>query len=192
MRLSRSLIPLLLVLSVGGCSTLKVNSDYDPEYDFSTFKTYRWARANERNPEDVLVKNPLIQRRLAQSLDKVMKEKGLKIVERGDADLVVVMHAGTKERVRVQQDTYAAPAPVYRGPYYRGWYDPFWGPYGGTTSVSYYTEGTLVIDLVSWKDKELVWRGTGSDTVKTYNDSEKQQKRYDEVVAKIMAGYPPN
>ena len=190
MRLIRSLIPLLLVLFVGGCSTLKVNYDYDPEYNFSSFKTYRWARANERNPEDVLVKNPLIQRRLAQSLDKVMKEKGLKIVERGDADLVVVMHAGTTEKVRVQQDTYAAP--VYRGPYYRGWYDPFWGPYGGTTSVSYYTEGTLVIDLVSWKDKELVWRGTGSDTVKTYNDSEKQQKRYDEVVAKIMAGYPPN
>jgi hypothetical protein len=190
MKLSRFLIPLLLALFVSGCATLEVKTDYDPEYDFSTFKTYRWARADERNPEDVLVKNPLIQKRLTQSLDKVMKEKGLKKVERGDADLVVVMHAGTKEKVRVQQDTYAAPA--YRGPYYRGWYDPFWGPYGGTTSVSYYTEGTLVIDLVSWKDKELVWRGMGTDTIKSYKDSAKQQRALDEAVAKIMADFPPN
>jgi len=190
MRLSRILIPLLLALFVAGCSSLTVKSDYDPEYDFSTFKTYRWARANERNPEDVLVKNPLIQRRLAQSLEREMKGKGLKKVDRGEADMVVVMHAGAKEKARVRQDSYATPS--YRGRYHRGWYDPFWGPYGTTTSVSYYTEGTLVIDLVSWRDKELVWRGMGTDTVKNYDDGVKQQERFDEVVSKIMADFPPN
>jgi len=66
------------------------------------------------------------------------------------------------------------------------------GTLWGSTSVSYYTKGTLVIDLVSWADKELVWRGMGTDTVKSYEDSIERQEAFDEIVAKIMADLPPN
>ena len=74
---------------------------------------------------------------------------------------------------------------------YRGWYDPWWGPYGGTTTVSYYEEATLVVDLVSWEQKELAWRGMATGTVKENQDAEEQQERLNGIVAKIFATYPP-
>jgi hypothetical protein len=74
---------------------------------------------------------------------------------------------------------------------YGGWYDPWWGPYGGSTHVSYYEEATLVIDIVAWEQKELAWRGMATGTVKEHKTPESMQKRIDGIIAKIFANYPP-
>jgi hypothetical protein len=39
--------------------------------------------------------------------------------------------------------------------------------------------------------KELALRGMGTSILKDYNNSEKMQKDLDQMVAKIMADYPP-
>jgi hypothetical protein len=75
---------------------------------------------------------------------------------------------------------------------YRGWYDPWWGPYGGTTTVSYYEEATLVVDLVDWGKKELAWRGMATGIVKGDADADEQQERLDALMTKIFANYPPS
>jgi len=189
MKPRRLFVLLLAILLISGCASIKVTSDFDPQYDFSAFKTYRWATDEELNPDDELVKHPLIRKRFVNAVDQVMMEKGFTKVDAGEADLVIVMHAGTKERMQVTQ-TPTGPPPMM-GPYPYAWYDPWWGPYGGQTTVSYYTEGTLVIDMVSWQTKELAWRGMGTKTVRDYKDTEKQQKAIDESVAKILADFPP-
>ena len=86
-----------------GCASVKVKTDFDSEYDFSTLRTYRWATGKELNPDDVLAKNPLVRRRFVKSVDNVMARKGFTLLESGDADFVIVMHAGAKEKVRVDQ-----------------------------------------------------------------------------------------
>ena len=73
----------------------------------------------------------------------------------------------------------------------RGWYNPWWGPYGGHNDVSYYKEGTLVIDIVNAKKMKLIWRGLGATTVKDYKDSKKMEADIDKAVNKIMASFPP-
>jgi hypothetical protein len=54
-----------------------------------------------------------------------------------------------------------------------------------TTTSSTYTEGTLIIDGYEPSDKKMVWRGTGTVTVK--GKPEKQAKQIDSIVAKIGA-----
>jgi hypothetical protein len=78
----------------------------------------------------------------------------------------------------------------YRG---YGWYDPWWGPYGGSTHVSYYEEGSLVIDVIDWTEKELSWRGVGTGVVKdrSSDDPEEMQEEINLIVAKILADFPP-
>lgn len=190
MTLQRLLTLILATLFVSGCASVTVRTDFDPAFDFSSLKTYRWANDEELNPEDVLVKSPLVRKRFVKSVDSVMGEKGFTKIESGDADLVIVMHAGSKEKVSVSHTPDYGPS-YYGRSYYRGWYNPWWGAYGGSTTVSSYTEGTLVIDVVSWKTKEMVWRGTGTKTVGDYKDSEKQQAAIDKAVAKILADFPP-
>jgi len=170
----------IFIMMMFGCSSVTVKNDYDPEYNFRDFKTYRWATNSEVNPDDELQKNPLIYKRLQSSIDKVLAGKGMTLAEEGEpVDLVIVTHAGVKERMRIHQMGY------------HGWYDPWWGPYGGTTHVSYYDETTLVVDLVSWKTKELAWRGTATGIFGKNLSREKQQAQLDEIAQKIFADYPP-
>ena len=179
---------LLLIASLSvmmlACSSITVKHDFDPEYDFTTFKTYRWTSAKEINPQDELQKYPLLYKRVVKAVDKTLAEKGFTKVEGDEFDVVVVAHAGSKEKVQVTQTG----GGYYGG--YGGWYDPWWGPYGGSTHVSYYEEATLVIDIVAWEKKELAWRGMATGTVKENQTCEEQQERLNKIVAQIFAEYP--
>jgi hypothetical protein len=45
--------------------------------------------------------------------------------------------------------------------------------------------------MVSWKTKELAWRGMATGTVKQNQDAEEQQARLDDIANRIFAEYPP-
>jgi hypothetical protein len=117
---------------------------------YVTFKDQTRASAKELNPLDELQKYLLVYKRVVSVVDKALGEKGMTKIEDGESDVVLVAHAGKKEKMQVTQTG---------SRYHTGWYDPWWGSYVGMTSVSYYEEATLVIDIVSYEKKELVWRG---------------------------------
>jgi hypothetical protein len=162
------------------CSSVTVKTDHDPEYDFSKFKTYRWASAEEINPDDELAKYPLVYKRVQASVDRELEARGFSRVESGEVDFVVLAHAGVKDKMQVHSTGY-----------YGGWYDPWWGPYGGSTSVSYYEEGTLVVDVISRQNKELAWRGVGTKALSDNPNAEKVQREVDLIVTKILKDFPP-
>ena len=172
-----SLALAFLLFALASCSSLSVKHDYDREADFQKYKTYAWT---EREiPDDALAKNPLMKKRVQMAVDETLGSKGYSLSAREQADFVVVIHAGIKERMRVQDF----------GGY--GWYNPWWGPYGGRVEVSYYEEGTLVIDIVDAKEEELVWRGMGTGIVRPHKKPEKMQEDIDQDVRKILSDFPP-
>ena len=57
------------------------------------------------------------------------------------------------------------------------------------TSVTKNPEGTLFIDIIDAKTKELIWQGEGSGYLTRNVD--KKDERIREFVAKILAQYPP-
>ena len=65
-----------------------------------------------------------------------------------------------------------------------------WGGFGETqTTVENYRVGTLVLDLYDAKNKQLIWRGTSSDTLS--NKPEKNEKNLDKAVDKMLKDFPP-
>jgi hypothetical protein len=170
-----------LILMFIGCSSVNVTTDHDPEIDFSKYKTYLWY-AGEMPADDRLSANPLVKKRVASSVEKVLESKGFTKGADGKADLVVIIQAGSKEKVQVTS--------YGHGGYGYGRYGRGWGGYGGT-DVYYYDETTLIIDLIDTDLKELVWRGAGTGTVKEYSDQQEMQEAIDEVVANIMNDFPP-
>jgi hypothetical protein len=179
-------IPLLgiAVFALAGCSSVTVNYDFDPEYDFSRYETFQIYRG-EGPPGDVLTANPLYKKRFETAAAAELKAKGFTDVD-SDPDFVVVLHAGVKDKVHVSNMGSA------------GFYDPWWGPYGGNVTVSQYEEGTLVIDIVDMGkrkadgEKELAWRGTGSAVVgDPSRDAAKEQEKANRYVASILANFPP-
>jgi hypothetical protein len=61
--------------------------------------------------------------------------------------------------------------------------------WGGGTTIYRYAEGTLTIDFIDNKKKELVWQGIGEGTI-TKNTTKKDEN-IKEFVTKILALYPP-
>ncbi|MBT8184061.1 MAG: DUF4136 domain-containing protein, partial [Eudoraea sp.] len=68
-----------------------------------------------------------------------------------------------------------------------------WGPgYAGGASVSTETVGSLYIDLIDAKNKELVWQGRGVGTLNNIKKVEKKEERIREFVSQILQKYPPD
>jgi hypothetical protein len=167
----------ILVILIARCSSVSVKYDYDPAIDFSKFKTFGWK--DVEIPNDALAKNPLLAKRVKEAVIKELKEKGYVYSESEEVDFAVVAHAGTKERMQITD----------WGSY--GWYSPWWGPYGGQVDVSQYTEGTLVIDIVDMREREMAWRGLATGTVDESPNPERARARMDNVVSQILANFPP-
>lgn len=169
-----------LLLLVPGCSSVSVTSDYDPSADFSMLKTYQWIPF--QGDDDALAKVPLVQKRAMNAVEKALAAKGYRLLADGVPDFYVAVHAGVQDKINVTDYGYA----------YGGWWGPY-GPYGHNIDVSYYTEGTLFVDIIQKRaDKhELMWRGAGTGMVAPPDDPQTAQEKADAVAAKILADFPP-
>ena len=161
-----------------GCASVSVNTDYDRKVDFSKFRTYSW-RQGDPQADDLLMREPFFRKRVKEAVDTALQSKGFTPATDGTPDFHVAIHAGVKERMRVTN----------WGDY--GWYDPWWGPYNGRVDVSYYTQGTLVIDVYDAGTRELAWRGQGEGIVREYADSEKREENLRKTVSEILKTFPP-
>ncbi len=62
---------------------------------------------------------------------------------------------------------------------------------GGKSKPKEKTEGTLVLDFLDAKTQSLVWRATATAAVEPRVSPEDQQARINEVIAAMLANFPP-
>jgi hypothetical protein len=150
----------------------KVTIDYAHDFDFKGISTYQYVDTAESN-----AKNPLMAERVTAMLKKELAEGGLEEVSE-NPDIFVTYHVTTKDKTSYNTSSYGY------GGYWGGWYG-WGGPAMGTTTVSEYnyTEGTLIFDAYDAKEKKLIWRGSGTVTVKS--KPEKQIKQVDNILKKL-------
>lgn len=169
------LLPLLLLFVLGACSSVRVYSDFDKNVDFSQFKTY----AFQKSGIDRVQVSELDKKRILRAIDAELSKKGMTKSDTPD----ILVNILTKEREKLDVNQFNA-----------GWgygWGYGWNPYlwGGNTFVTSSTEGTLYIDLIDAKKKELVWEGQGVGYL-TENRARKEEQ-INEFVSKILAQFPP-
>ncbi|MDX6183111.1 DUF4136 domain-containing protein [Flavobacterium sp. Fl-77] len=170
------LVPFFLLLILTSCSTVSVYSDYDKKVDFAPYKTYAFFKSGI----DKVEISDLDKRRILRAIDDQMQAKGFTKSE--NPDLLINIFTKSREQVDVNQ---------FNAGWGYGWgfgWNPFM-MYGGQTTVSTSTEGTLFIDFIDAKKKEMIWQGEGIGTL-TKNVDKKDEK-VAEFVTKILAQYPP-
>jgi hypothetical protein len=127
----------------------KIKTGYDKSADFSQYKTYAWI------PRATPATNRVLAAIIDHDIEYELNEKGLRKVD-GNADLLVQSYGGSGEVV----GGYAA-EPGYTGT--GGYAMPSTTMWGGTlpaTPVPQIMHGTITVDLVDARQKELVWRAT--------------------------------
>lgn len=166
------LLSLLGLFILASCSSVYVNADYDKKANFDGYKTFAYLKSGIDKAEI----SDLDKKRVLYAIDEVMASKGFTKAENAD----VLVSFFTKERERVD--------------YYNnigwnwGWgWNPWWGFNYNIPTTS--TEGTLIIDVIDGKTKELIWQGKGSGYLTQNTD--KKDARIKEFVTKILEKYPP-
>ena len=183
---------LFALLTLAGCSNYRVVSDYDRSIPFERYKTYRWSSEGSAGiSDDILARNPFINKHIKSAVDRELAAKGFVLQESGPVDFTLSPHARVRERVVVTPPVGFAYSSGYyhrwgRRGYTTFWYDPY--PY---PAVSYYEEGTLIIDIIDARSDEIAWSGVARGILKNYDTSMQMQRDIDEVVTKIMAQFPP-
>ena len=164
-----------LAFTMVSCSSVRVNSDYDKNVNFGQYKTYAFHKSGV----DKVEISDLDKKRILRAIDAQLTTKGFTKSETPD----LLVNIFTKERERVDVNQYNAGWGYGWG---YGWNPYFWG---GRTYVTTSTEGTLYIDLIDAKNKELIWQGLGTGYLTQNRD--KKDERINEFVAKIIAEFPP-
>ncbi|VEI68088.1 Uncharacterised protein [Serratia quinivorans] len=157
-----------MALLSGCASQPQVTSDYDHSANFSQYHTYGFA------PEAAGQYQTLTGKYIQTAIKQQMEQRGYK--PSATPDLLVYSSAVKQNKVQVND----SPAPVGR------WGYAGWGGYNQT--VWSYTEGTLTVDLVDSKKKQLVWRGTASNTLNS-DGTPASQTQIQQAVTALFATY---
>lgn len=168
------------VLSGAGCSSVTTNVDYDPGTSFAAYKTFGF--------KDVHGRGEFQMKRVEAAIERTLVAKGLARVDSradGKPDLWVVLH--TKLKNDKQITTYNS-----GWGWGWGWRGYGWGGGGMTTArITDVPVGTLVVDLVDTKEKELVWRGVASRDVAAGETPQERAEITQKAVDKLFEAFPP-
>ena len=160
-----------VVLVSAGCSSISVNHDYDPQVNFSQYRTFSWLPIPAK-----ATTNQLVVGRIKDAVTRQLEAKGILLVSQ-NANFLIAMHGTTQEKLDIQDWGYSSPRAAY------------WGQ--RDISVQQYTEGTLIVDFIDAQSKQMFWRGVAKGAVDPGASPEKRSKRINEGVAKLLEKYPP-
>ncbi len=179
MKLQRVVFVLMgmMLLFASMSSAQQVKTDYDRNANFGQYKTYSW--------EQVKTKDALDVDRVKSAVNAALAAKGWSQVDSGgDVSIIAIETTQNQQSLNTFYDGFGG-----------GWgYRRFGGGgFGGlgeaTTTTETYKVGTLVVDLFDAKTKQLLWRGSSSDTLS--NNSNKNIKNLDKGVQKMFKKFPP-
>lgn len=169
----RQVLPIVAGVCLTACSSSNATVDFDDSYSFRGKTTYGWLD----RPEGTRPVPDQTDRRVRRSVDATLADRGFRLVPLDQADLAVGYRVSAEDH-RVY-DTY-------------GYGTGRWSANEGTTTTErVFTEGALTIDIFDTAEKDLIWRGSASETI----DPSASPDQRDEIVAKavreMFKGFPP-
>jgi hypothetical protein len=144
-----------------------VQADFDRSYDFSKLKTFNFAIPNFSDP---LAQDSLNDGRIRNALESRLTVSGFRMESTATPDFTVAYYVTTKNKVSVQDYSYGPPR----------WFGR------RDISVNQYTEGTLTVDVIDVKTRQLVWRGRASGTLELKDMDKKINKAVEKLVNKFV------
>ncbi|UOB18556.1 DUF4136 domain-containing protein [Abyssalbus ytuae] len=176
MKVAKLLSILFVVTFFTSCVSVRVSTDYDRQANFNQYKSFAFFKPGIDKAEI----SDLDKKRILRAIESEMLSKGF--IKSENPDILVSIFTQERERVDMYNNYGWSWGPGWGG----GW-NPWWGM--GYNNVYTRTEGSLYIDLIDAKEKELVWQGKGTGYLT--KDTEKKQERINEFVKEILGKFPP-
>jgi len=181
------LIPALAAVGLlSACSTgPTIRSDYDHNANFAQYRSFGFMSPLGTDHGGY---TSLFTERLKTATRGQMEMRGY-VYNAQSPDLLVNFSAKLQTKTQV-----VAPPVMPMGPYYgyygyRAGFYGGWPGYGFGSDVYQYTQGTLNIDLIDARQRQLVWEGISTGVVDDIASAASAQS-VDATVAEIFQRYP--
>ena len=149
----------------------KVTRQVDRNVDFSGFHTFKWVAIEGSSQVSQITASNILS-----AVNAELGTKGMVLVT-GDqpADLYVAFQASVSQQQEVS------------------WYNSggYWMGGMGSATTNTVNIGTLVLDFYNPGQKQLVWRGTATDTIRASGDADNNYKKLQKAVRKLLEKFPP-
>jgi hypothetical protein len=159
--------------------SVRVTTMAAPDTRVGQFRTFRVLtppprRDGRREPGDPMLVNSISNQALQSNIADAFIARGY-ILDPIAPSFTVAYYASARERLDLSLWDYG-----YRGR---------WGGFRNMDPIPvYYTEGTVVIDVIDAVTNDLVWRGRGTE--RTTDDPGAYQKSQRDAVAAIVRKFP--
>jgi Domain of unknown function (DUF4136) len=174
--LKRTYLFLLLVVAVGCSPEIQTYTDYDPDYDQWTFKTFDWSqKVNTEQNQNPLYYNELNDKRIKKAVLRQLQKHHYELTS-NSPHLILHYHIVVEDKSVIMTE-----------PFGYG-YGPYWKR--RPQQVYTYTQGTLILDLMDTRINQLVWRGWAVSAVDGLDSPEKIDKLIELAVRKMFVKFP--
>jgi len=171
-------------MALTGCrGGIAVRTMVAPDASLSRLHTFRIlpgpARRDGRpmtGVDDPMISNSIANRAIREQIVKAFQARGYALDE-GNPDFAVAFYATAREKLDVTLWDYGYP------------FHPRWRRYPAPVqTVTQYTEGSVVIDVVQAGTRELLWRGEGKAELS--DDPAENVQQLAKAASAIVAHFP--
>ena len=158
-----------------GCNTIRAGSDFDSQVDFAQYRTWAFAkevREPTGQPRPGQPASPLENQRIQRAIREYLEARNIPEAPRAEADVIVTYHLQFEEGIRISTGHTVSP----------------YGYYYSYPRARRQTKGTLVIDLVDPRKRQVVWHGYAYKTI--YEEAKNPDDEIRRAVALILDRYP--
>jgi hypothetical protein len=178
----------LIVAAAVSLAAVKVRVEQDKTFDFTKLSTWIW------NPEGPgLVKMWLYAESKPEPIQKQYEPVIMKAVEEHFAKRGYTTGANYKPDFRV---TYYVLITQGSSSQYMGQFLPTNAQWGipivspATSSLTFYPQGTMVLDVTSQATNNIVWRGIAEAKIESERTDAQREQRVHEIVGDLLAKFP--
>lgn len=174
-------VSFVAMLGIACGPRIEVRTMAAPDAGFGALQTFRMLAPpvrRDKQPvtgdDDPMINNSIANRAIRERIVKAFIARGYVRNDRS-ADFGVAFYATSREHLDATIWDYGYP------------FNPRWGRLG-LPGMSPATEGSVVIDVVRWDTKELLWRGVG--TAHLGDDAGKNVSLLGDAVDEIIGKFP--
>lgn len=180
MKASHLTLSVFVVLSLAGCASTQVRTDYDEQASFARLKTYDWIESNGEKKGMPGIHSALVEERIRSAVEYELAQMGYRRVVSGAPDFRVAHYVIAEEKLAVTtfDRYYGYGYSVHRH-------------YGHLSYAQEYVRGTLILDIIDAESNDLIWRGWATKALDQNPKPASVRMYVDKAVRKILRRFPP-
>jgi hypothetical protein len=163
-----------LSIMTGCSSAVNIQVVHSQRFNPANYQTYAFMDQSGRpaRPESIFMNNPELRLLLRDAIEEAMSERGFQRARINDADFLVVVEAGSGDKLRQEM---------------KRWHYRYAMDWRYTDDLSY-PPGTLLIDFVDQRENRVFWRGSAEGVLRGRTEITKAMRK---AISKLIEAYPP-